>query len=52
MANLIELQDGDADYMGDGVFLVRQHDERGQVQSVGLSEGDLRAMLAAIPGSE
>jgi hypothetical protein len=52
MANLIELQDGEADYMGDGFYLVRQRDERGEGQSVGLSEDDLRAMLAAIPGGE
>ena len=52
MTTMIELQDGEADYMGNGFYLVRQRDEQGAGQSVGLSEDDLRAMLAAIPSSE
>lgn len=52
MPNMIELKDGEADYMGDGIFLVCQRDEHGAGQSVGLSEDDLRAMLAALPGGE
>ena len=52
MPNVIELQDGEANYMGDGFYLVCQRDEQGAGQSVGLSEDDLRAMLAAIPSSE
>lgn len=50
MTIMMELQDGEADYMGDGFFLVCQRDEYGEVQSVGLSADDLRAMLAAAEG--
>lgn len=46
-----ELSDGEANYTGDGFFLVCQRDEYGEAQSVGLSANDLRAMLAAAEGS-
>ena len=52
MPNVIELQDGEAAYMGGGFYLVRQRDEEGKGQSVGLSEDDLRAMLSAIPSGD
>ena len=45
-----ELSNGEANYMGDGFFLICQRDEYGASQSVGLSADDLRAMLAAAEG--
>jgi hypothetical protein len=43
----IELDDGQATHVGDGVFVVFQNDERGGAQSVVITENDLRALLAA-----
>ena len=40
----VELLDGEAEAMGEGVFVVRQTDERGAVQSVVLTSEDLRRM--------
>ena len=45
----IELEDGKAEYMGDGVFTVLQRDATtrdGKMQSVVLTRQDLEAMLA------
>lgn len=44
----VALADGAAEYMGNGVFVALQQDERGRPQSVALTEADLRAMLAAV----
>ena len=45
----IELEDGKAEYMGDGVFTVLQRDATtrdGKMQSAVLTRQDLEAMLA------
>lgn len=50
MTMTIELTDGHAELMGEGVAVLVQKDERGQVQSVVVTADDLRALLAAVEG--
>lgn len=47
MTNL-QLADGVAEYMGDGVFVLAQKDERGSAQSVVVTVEDLRRLTAAL----
>lgn len=44
--NMIHLQDGIAECMGQGLFIVFQTDDQGVPQSLVLTETDLRIMLA------
>lgn len=47
MAKKINLTDGEAHYMGEGVVIVLQKDERGVAQNVVLTRDDLRLLLEA-----
>lgn len=44
----IPLEEGEAEHLGDGIFLVRQTDDDGLLQIVSLTEQDMRRMLATI----
>lgn len=43
----VDIEDGTADYMGDGMFVLHRRDERNLRQSVAISRQDLEALLAA-----
>ena len=45
MATDIQLDDGAAQHMGDGVFVLCQRDEHGTQQSVTLTREDLERLL-------
>ena len=45
---VIQLEDGTATTMGDGVFVIAQWDEHDMPQSVVVNVEDLRKMLAAL----
>lgn len=49
MANSITLNDGTAEFMGDGVAMVLQDSDQGP-QSVVLTVADLKVMLTALEG--
>lgn len=44
--SLLHLTDGQAEVMGEGLFIILQTDETGQPQSVVLTEADLKLMLS------
>ncbi|HUD29817.1 MAG TPA: hypothetical protein VMQ93_13165 [Novosphingobium sp.] len=46
MKNDVKLNDGEAQHMGDGAFVLLQRDERGRAQHVVVTEDDLRRLLA------
>jgi len=43
----IKLEDGTAEFMGDGMFVVTQGDERGRPQRIAVSVQDITALLKA-----
>jgi hypothetical protein len=46
MQTELELNEGEAQHMGDGVFVLLQRDERGRPQNVVVTKDDLQRLLA------
>ncbi|EJL35291.1 hypothetical protein [Novosphingobium sp. AP12] len=47
MKTEIKLNDGEAQHMGHGVFVLLQRDEYGRAQNVVVTEDDLRRLLGS-----
>ena len=47
MKHAVKLSDGEAQHMGEGVFVLLQRDERGRPQNVVVTEDDLRRILTS-----
>lgn len=46
-ADMVALADGDAEHLGDGIYILHQEDEAGEAQPVVLQPSDIRALHEA-----